>query len=113
MTSRCAAHLFTGPSLYFYFKTLGIRAKYATAVDALNDEEFFDGLYATLTAWGMHRMGPRGAKLSDLEVIKTSFRQQDERIRDVQHFDCSTVEKAALEELIDKLWAVMMDSALE
>lgn len=102
-----AAHLFTDPSLYFYLKTLGIRAKYATAADALKDEEFFDGLYATLTAWGMHRPGPLGAKLADLEVIKTSFRQQAERIGDMQHLDCSTVEKAALEELIDKLWAVM------
>ena len=48
--------LFTGPSLHFHLKTVAIRARHTSAVQTLGDEGFFELLYATLTAWGMHRM---------------------------------------------------------
>lgn len=102
-----AARQFTGPSVYFYRKTVALRAKHTSAVSALSDNEFFDGLYATLTAWGMHRMGPSNAKLAELPEIKASFQRQAERIRRIEGEDISSVTEARLPTLIDELWAVM------
>lgn len=71
-----AAVLFTGPSLYFHRKTIARRAEHSNVADLLEDAEFFDSLYATLTAWGMHRMGPGNTKLVDLDRLKDSFRSK-------------------------------------
>jgi hypothetical protein len=54
----------------------------------LEDGDFFDALYATLTAWGMHRMGPGNTKLLDLDTIKASFKSQAAAI---ELLDCSTL----------------------
>ena len=48
---------FTGPSLEFHQWTIQARRTHATSLLALDDHYFFQMLYATLTAWGMHRMG--------------------------------------------------------
>lgn len=53
---------FSGPSWYFHRKTLQRRATHATIESLLGDDVFFDALYATLTAWGLHRMGPGNTK---------------------------------------------------
>ena len=71
-----ATDLFTGPSLYFHRKTIARRKAHVNVAELLEDAEFCDSLYATLTAWGMHRMGPGNTKLLDLDLIKASFRSQ-------------------------------------
>lgn len=101
------AQLFTGPSLYFHYKTLRIRGKYSTAVDTLNDEDFYDSLYATLTAWGMHRMGTGNAKLAELDEIKESFRQQVEQIREVEAYAISELEKSRVGQVAEQLWRII------
>jgi hypothetical protein len=68
------ANLFTGPSAYFHSKTLALLGQHASAGDALLDAAFLESLYATLTAWGMHRMGPGGAKLVEFPALVDSFR---------------------------------------
>lgn len=68
---------FTGPSLYFHTKTLARWAAHASVSDLFDDEQFFDFLYATLTAWGLHRMGPGNTKLVDLDVIRASFKSHE------------------------------------
>ena len=50
---------FEGPSVYFHQKAIEC---------ARNDKEFLgvrhmEYIYATLVSWGMHRMGPKGAKM--------------------------------------------------
>jgi hypothetical protein len=54
-------NLFTGPSEYFHSKTLGLLRQHKCPADAVLDEVFVESVYATLTSWGMHRMGPGGA----------------------------------------------------
>jgi hypothetical protein len=76
-----AAGLFTGPSLYFHHKAVARRLAVADVSDLLGDEQFFDFLYATLTAWGMHRMGTGNTKLRDLNSIRASFESQADAIR--------------------------------
>jgi hypothetical protein len=79
-----ATALFTGPSLYFHQKTVARRAFVTDVSEVVRDEQFVDLLYATLTAWGMHRMGPVNATLADLATIKASFGSQVNAIRALQ-----------------------------
>lgn len=75
-----SANLFTGPSLYFHSKTLSLLRQYQSPIAALRDQSFLESLYATLAAWGLHRMGPAGAKLVDFNVMAESFRELEQRI---------------------------------
>jgi hypothetical protein len=67
---------FVGPSIYFHHKTIE-RMKNHNGLDSLLDDDlFFDYLYATLTSWGLHRMGPHNTKLIDIDEFKNSVRKQ-------------------------------------
>ena len=73
---------FTGPSVYFHDKTLEMRRSHKSPSSLLADDRFFDYLYATLAAWGMHRMGPKGAKLLPLPEIVASFAEGRQLLND-------------------------------
>src|SRR6266852_5511118 len=75
------ANLFTGPSAYFHFKTLALLRQHKSSGDALLDSGFLESLYATLTAWGMHRTGPGSAKLVEFPILADSFRRLEQPIR--------------------------------
>jgi len=79
-----ARDVFTGPCIYFHEKAIRIRDTHPTAVATLADDQFFDATYATLTAWGMHKLGPKGAKLRDISEIRQSFRDLSSEIEKVQ-----------------------------
>lgn len=85
---------FVGPSVYFHDKTLAIREKYATIEETLESDEFFDYLYATLTAWGMHRMGPGKTKLRNIEELKHSFCSQVEQIQKFEGYKITDLQDA-------------------
>jgi hypothetical protein len=58
-----AAQTFHGPSLYFHRRALE------------HDEDFtrrLERIYATLAAWGMHRMGKGGSKMLPFEDFQSS-----------------------------------------
>lgn len=60
-----AVKTFGGPSLYFHRRALEM---------ARGDfERCLEYIYAVLTSWGMHRMGPGGSKMQDFEVFRTSM----------------------------------------
>lgn len=99
--------LFTGPSLYFHFKTVEIRAQHSSATAALNDSAFVESLYATLTAWGMHRMGPRGAKLVEFDRLLQSLQSQASRIQELEAVSLATLEPEQEKEICSKLWGIM------
>jgi hypothetical protein len=64
------ARPFSGPSLYFYSKAVGIAAE--TALNRLADNQpFVEAAYAALTAWGMHRMGPGNTKLPSYDRFRS------------------------------------------
>lgn len=44
---------FSGSSDYFHVKALNALRSHAAAVNALEDEDFFDYMYATLASWGL------------------------------------------------------------
>ncbi len=100
-------NLFTGPSIYFHNKTLRILRNYDKPCDVLLDDLFFDYLYATLTAWGLHRMGPGSAKLAELEEIKRSFRRQKEQICNLQSLKITDIQDSSVDSVTSSLWEVL------
>lgn len=98
---------FTGPSIYFHHKTLAILRQHSTPCSALHSDEFLDSLYATLAAWGMHRMGPRGAKLADIAQIKDGFRRQEPSIRALQSLSIGNITSAGVSDISAKVWDIL------
>lgn len=58
---------FIGPSKYFSEQAL------KACHDDFLGERHIEMVYATLVAWGMHRMGKGGAKMPDFDVFKKSI----------------------------------------
>jgi hypothetical protein len=82
---RCVAwfeqsNAFPGPSLYFHERALARRRVHSRASDLLEDELFFEYVYAVLPAWGMHRMGRQAAKVGKFGDMVESFRRSLSRI---------------------------------
>jgi hypothetical protein len=98
---------FTGPSMYFHLKTVEKRNKHDTAVDALGDDSFFHDLYATLTSWGMHRMGDTDTKLEEYESLVESFRSQREPIREIQHHTLGNLGEGDVMFVAARLWGII------
>src|SRR3972149_6281579 len=67
---------FVGPSVYFHYKTLEQKHTKTTIETLLDDNMFFDYLYATLASWGLHRMGPGNTKLVDIHLLKESIKAE-------------------------------------
>jgi hypothetical protein len=102
-----AAAKFSGPSLYFHLRTLDCLRRYPSAIDALNSDEFFDWLYATLASWGMHRMGQGSTKLRDLPDIKSSVRAQVTAIERLQDVRLSRIDHADLQSIFCEVWRLL------
>ena len=98
---------FAGPSVYFHNRTLEIRKKCVTVLETLQCDEFFDFLYATLTSWGMHRMGPGNTKLGDIEELKDSFRSQAEPLHQLENLAITNIDSAQVPQVADSLWRIL------
>ena len=105
-------NLFTGPSVYFHTKTLEILRRHNKPSEALLDDLFFDYLYATLTSWGLHRMGPGFAKLAELGEIKTSFRMQKvrEHISNLECFEITNIQEGNIASITSDLWGILANT---
>lgn len=66
---------FGGPSLYFHRKSL-------EAGDPADFTRRLEYVYATLTAWGMHRMGRGGSKMLPFDAFQMSMMPLKDRIRE-------------------------------
>ena len=66
-----AAQTFHGPSLYFHRRALEHDADFTHRLELI---------YATLTAWGMHRMGKGGSKMLPFEDFQKSMVPLKDRI---------------------------------
>jgi hypothetical protein len=102
-----AAGQFTGPSLYFHQKAVARRLAIADLSNLFEDDQFFDSLYATLTAWGMHRMGPGNTKLVDIDSMKTSFRSQADLIQALDGQTLGVGPESDAPEVANAIWRVM------
>src|SRR4051812_27886753 len=67
------AKVFTGPSIHFHHRTVQRLAELGSVETAVRDDQFANYLYATVACWGMHRMGPRGAKMRPFNEFQESL----------------------------------------
>jgi hypothetical protein len=58
--------IFGGPSLHFHLKSLD-------AAKERDLDRVAESVYAVLTAWGMHRMGPGGSKMCEFGKFRASL----------------------------------------
>jgi len=72
------ADIFSGPSLYFHQCALRTRDPKSLA--------HLEYVYATLSAWGMHRMGNRGSKMCEFGTFRRSIETIEEEIVSAQEF---------------------------
>jgi hypothetical protein len=99
--------LFTGPSLHFHRKTVAIRARHESAKETLGDDDFLECLYATLTAWGMHRMGRSHAKLVEFDQFRSSFRAQAGPLDAIAELRLRDLSSQDAQEVARRLWEIM------
>jgi len=99
------ANPFTGPSIYFHLKTLE-RLRTIGASEALEDTCFFEYLYATLASWGMHRMGPQGAKLVEFTDFMKTLQSQKEKILNLQGLKLTHLKEWEFNSVMNKLWNI-------
>jgi hypothetical protein len=103
------ANVFTGPCVYFHEKTIRIRNSYDTVASVMNDDAFFDFLYATLTSWGMNKLGRGGPKLRNLFEIKESFLDQIDRIAALENLSIISLAQDDLERVTDQVSSIIFD----
>jgi len=84
------AETFRGPSHYFHQRALETRQE----AWSLAHLEY---VYATLSAWGMHRMGKGGSKMQSFDTFRRSVEPLQDKITEAQQFD--------FREMNDQKWA--------
>jgi len=100
-------NLFSGPSLYFHQKTLERAKELGSVRSILWDETYLEYLYATLTSWGLHRMGSRGAKLAEFNVFKESLQNVSATLTELGSYKLTELNEEALTYVNDKLKSVL------
>jgi hypothetical protein len=73
------AETFHGPSLYFHQRALETRQNPLSIIH-------LEYVYATLSSWGMHRMGERGSKMQGFDTFRRSILALKSRISEAQKF---------------------------
>ena len=100
--------LFTGPSIHFHVKTLELRRSMELRA-ALSNDAFFTYLYATLTAWGMHRMGPGNTKLIDFQSFCTTIQRQADALSEFATLHLVQMEEHELPGVASRLWRALSE----
>ena len=87
------AETFRGPSLYFHHRALETRNR--------PDLAHLEYVYATLSAWGMHRMGKGGSKMQPFDTFRQSIEPLIDSITKAQGFH--------FKEMTDQKWSVLKE----
>lgn len=69
---------FNGPSAYFYQQVINRIRKTEDYSILFDDTNFIEYIYATLTAWGMHRMD-KNTRMAEFQDFKNSIIENKER----------------------------------
>jgi hypothetical protein len=92
--------VFGGPSVHFHVRAIERRMTHESVRSAIADEELLELIYAVLTSWGMHRMGP--AKLVDFEPFCNSIRKQSVILEELEPLVITDVD--GVDAVADKIW---------
>lgn len=100
--------IYTGPSVYFHLKTIARLKELGRPLEAAKDPYFRELLYATLVAWGMHRMGEkRGAKMPDFKTFSDSLIDSSQGIESLSNYTIYSISSEDIPEIVDKLWRLI------
>jgi len=94
---------FCGPDLHFHEETIRICRSHSRPLALLEDEQYFQYLYATLTAWDLHWPGPKGPKLQEYEKFKKSARGLFNGLSDLLPCKLLTISRAEAERIGERL----------
>ena len=83
---------FSGPSLYFHQRALSTRRSPASV-------PHLENVYATLAAWGMHRMGTRGSKMRPFDTFRASIEPLRDKITRAQTLAPQAMDEVAWDSL--------------
>ncbi len=103
-----AAETFYGPSLYFHRRSLDAR-------HSANYDLFLEYIYATLTSWGMHRMGKGGSKMQPFEVFKKSVLSIKDKIiraEKIENFNVTDNDWGLLEEIFKTIKIMFTETSI-
>lgn len=92
--SKDIGNFFGGPSLHFHNRALVERE-----VNFLGDTHL-EMIYATLTAWGMHRMGETKTKMVDYTEFKKAILNQQKTLSELKELRIEEIKKEDLSNII-------------
>lgn len=90
---------FTGPSIYFPKESL----KCCLCEKEFLGERHIEMIYATLTAWGMHRLGKNGSKMPDFDDFKISILRNRFQLENYRRIKIEEINNWELEDIIKDL----------
>jgi hypothetical protein len=102
--------VFGGPSVHFHVRAIERRLTHDNVRSAIADDELLELIYAMLTSWGMHRMGPKGAKLVDFAPFRESIRRQAEILEELEPFVITDLDD--VDGVVDKTWRAISGARL-
>ena len=107
---------FSGPSEYFYINKI-IKETKNPDYNIIFSKNFIEWIYATLAAWGMHRMGPdnKGAKMNDFDSFYSCILDNRDIIIELNKFKIEDVDIDNIikdvKELYLGLWPLMKSNS--
>lgn len=107
-----ASDRFSGPSLYFHRRTIEQRRSAVSVAGVVASIEFVELLYATLTAWGMHRMGPGNTKLREFKDFHGSLEESLPKLRGLEELVLSSLSDDQLGEATEALTELIVTMQL-
>ena len=101
------SNAFPGPSLYFHEKAIERRRLHTSGKSLLEDERFFEYVYAMLPAWGMHRMGKQAAKVGDFDDMVDSFRAKADALEPLYNLSITSIHPDDEASVGAAVWAIL------
>jgi hypothetical protein len=102
-----SASIFSGPSVYFHQRAVERRRLHDSAESLLEDMRFLEYVYAVLPSWGMHRMGPFGAKVTEFSLLVDSLRSAQAEIGELWQLDVTQLDPVIVPAIATKIWQVI------
>jgi len=102
--------VFGGPSVHFHVRAIERRMTHESVRSAIGDEELLELIYSMLTSWGMHRMGPKGAKLVDFEPFCDGIRRQSAILEELETLSITDVDN--VDAVAGKIWSAVSSARL-
>jgi hypothetical protein len=100
-----ASEIFSGPSVYFYEAAVDYVRQVPSLADLAGDQRLAEMIYATLTSWGMHRMGAEvRAKLTDFAAFRFAL---DALLAQVEHLHQRSILEVTRNDLLEVLAALI------